>query len=279
MMALFVYNVVPVSSWKAFDWFFLCGNGWSSLFWRYAFGWWNLRILMVSFLLCLCAEPLMAQFYSYRGPDGKMHITDRPIKRKGYKLMKRYIPPAQREEMLRRKEEERRQSSIGKTPKAKRKHQLSAKQIAGLVDPIAKAYGVDPDLVKAVIRVESSNNYKVVSSKGAMGLMQLIPATAERFGVKNPWDPRQNVKGGIKYLRWLLAYFEGNVDHALAAYNAGENAVDKYRGVPPYKETKRYLVKVRKLYKKERLPYDKKIKHRSKMLRKAREAPQVARAE
>lgn len=229
-----------------------------------------MRTLLIGFLLCLASGPLMAQFYSYRGPDGKMHITDRPIKTKGYKLMKKYIPPSVRDAQREDAEREARLAQTGRRNRGNgpdKRFTLSADQIDGLVDPIANAYGVDPALVKAVIAVESSNNYKVLSGKGAMGLMQLIPETAERFGVANPWDPRQNVKGGIKYLRFLLAYFEGDVDHALAAYNAGENAVDKYGGVPPYKETRRYLEKVRKHYDKTQVDYDKRLKHRSKMLR------------
>lgn len=243
-----------------------------------------MRTFLIALLMFMGAGPLFAQFYSYRGPDGKMHITDRPIKSKGYKLQKKYIPPSLREAQKRLDREERRKQQLASKSKGSnklnKKYTLSAKQINGLVDPIADAYGVDPDLVKAVIRVESSNNYKVMSNKGAQGLMQLIPETAERFGVKNAWDPRQNIKGGIKYLRFLLAYFEGNVDYALAAYNAGENAVDKYKGIPPYKETRRYVQKIRKLYTKTKVPYDKRVKYRSKMFRKnKKEVAQVAQAD
>lgn len=78
--------------------------------------------------------------------------------------------------------------------------------------------------------------------------MQLIPATAERFGVRDPFDPQQNIRGGMEYLHWLLNEFEGNLDHALAGYNAGEGAVIRYRGIPPYRETKAYVKKVRRLY-------------------------------
>ena len=240
-----------------------------------------MRISLVLLFIFIGASPLMAQFYSYRGPDGKMFITDRPIKTKGYVLQKRYIPPSQREANRKAaREAERLEYISAKKSTPKSKFTLTEKQIARLVDPLAEAYGVDPDLVKAVIRIESSNNYKVMSSKGAMGLMQLIPDTAKRFGISKPLDPRQNVKGGIKYLRWLLAYFEGNVDHTLAAYNAGENAVDRYEGIPPYKETQRYVKKIRKHYTKTEVAYDKTVKHRSKMLRKPKkEIPLVASAE
>ena len=148
------------------------------------------------------------------------------------------------------------------------KYRLSKKQVRGLAVPIAKSMDVDPNLVLAVIEIESGRDVKATSSKGAMGLMQLIPATAKRFGVKKPYDPRQNIRGGIAYLRYLLSYFEGDVDLVLAAYNAGENAVDRHGGIPPYKETRRYVKKIRKLYTKEKLAYTDVAKRRSKLVTK-----------
>ncbi len=207
----------------------------------------------------------MAQFYRYKSPDGVMIITDKQITDKGYELVRKFIPPAMREELRQQAENEDRLAHTGYSGKNS-KFQLSREQIDGIVDPIAGAYGVDPDLVKAVIEVESARNARVSSNKGALGLMQLIPQTAARFGVTNVWDPHQNVKGGILYLRFLLAYFEGNVDLALAGYNAGENAVDRYGGVPPYKETKGYIKKIRQLYGIENLPYDQSLPHRSKLI-------------
>jgi hypothetical protein len=109
----------------------------------------------------------------------------------------------------------------------------------------AAAFGVSVNLVMAVIEVESEFDRLAVSSKGAQGLMQLMPFTARRFGVSDPFDPRQNVFGGVQYLRFLLDLFRGDVDLALAGYNAGENAVLRHGGVPPYKETRSYVQKVR----------------------------------
>ncbi|HET7655778.1 MAG TPA: lytic transglycosylase domain-containing protein [Luteimonas sp.] len=108
----------------------------------------------------------------------------------------------------------------------------------------AKEYGVDEAVVRAIIHAESSFNPRAVSRVGAQGLMQLMPATAERFGVSDAFDAAQNIRGGVKYLAWLLKRFDGNLRLAAAGYNAGEGAVDKYDGVPPYKETQRYVQRV-----------------------------------
>lgn len=121
-------------------------------------------------------------------------------------------------------------------------------EIVKLVNQTAPALGVDPQLVLAVIQVESAYHTNALSPKEAAGLMQLIPGTAERFGVHNAFDPADNIRGGVKYLRWLLAYFEGNVTLALAGYNAGEHAVDRHGGVPPYAETQAYVRLVHRLY-------------------------------
>ena len=112
----------------------------------------------------------------------------------------------------------------------------------------AKRYGVDSNLIKAVMAVESCYNNNAQSPKSAQGLMQLIPATAERFGVTNSYDADQNIRGGTKYLKVLTKRFKGNLINTLAAYNAGEGTVDKYKGVPPYKETQRYVKKVMYVY-------------------------------
>lgn len=111
-------------------------------------------------------------------------------------------------------------------------------------------YRVDRSFVKAVIGVESCYRPRVRSSAGARGLMQLMPVTAKRFGVQNRNNPSQNIKGGVRYLRFLLDRYNGDKALAAAAYNAGEGNVDKYRGTPPFRETKRYVKEVFKLYRK-----------------------------
>ena len=111
-------------------------------------------------------------------------------------------------------------------------------------EPAVWTHDLDPALVTAMIQVESNFDPFAVSGKGACGLLQLIPSTAERFGVKDVFDPEQNVNGGARYLRWLLDRFDNRTEYALAAYNAGENVVARYDGVPPYRETEAYVRKV-----------------------------------
>ena len=137
-------------------------------------------------------------------------------------------------------------------PKAKR-------WIVELVDTLAKWNDVDPRLVLAIIAVESNFEVKARSPQAAMGLMQLIPGTAERFNIRNAFDATQNIRGGIRYLRWLLSYYEGNIALVASAYNSGEGTVDRYRGMPPYPETRNYVRHVMQLYGRPYHPYNKKI--------------------
>ena len=127
-------------------------------------------------------------------------------------------------------------------------------QIHELIDGIAEQHRVDPELIRAVVQVESNFDPSAVSPKGAMGLMQLIPGTARRFGVRNAFDPRANLDGGVRYLKYLLDLFDGDLRLALAAYNAGENAVSRTGGIPAFSETRNYLRKISLLYPLDRPP-------------------------
>lgn len=122
------------------------------------------------------------------------------------------------------------------------------------VKQIAPRYAIDPRLVMAVIQAESGFNPSALSPKNARGLMQLIPETAARFGVKDVWNPIDNIKGGTAYLSWLLRHFSGNVEWVLAAYNAGEGAVEKHQGVPPFEETQTYVKRILAYYQKTQHP-------------------------
>lgn len=140
-------------------------------------------------------------------------------------------------------------SALAKSRRQQRRSVLAAPpRLAKLASAAAKRNHVDPALVQAVIQTESGWNPGAVSDRGALGLMQLIPATAERFGVENVFDPAQNVEGGTRYLRELLDRFHGNLTESLAAYNAGEQAVERSGGVPNYPETRAYVKKVTKTY-------------------------------
>jgi soluble lytic murein transglycosylase-like protein len=120
--------------------------------------------------------------------------------------------------------------------------------IDSIIDRVSSHYQVDPKLVHALIRVESNYDPSAVSSKGAMGLMQLIPATAQRFGVQNPFDPTQNIQGGVSYLKYLLHLFGGNLPLSLAAYNAGEERVIRSGGIPAIPETEHYVRAITRIY-------------------------------
>jgi soluble lytic murein transglycosylase-like protein len=129
-------------------------------------------------------------------------------------------------------------------------------KIAELVTALAPSYTVAPRLARAGHAVETNIEPKAQSRRNARGLMQLIPDTATRFRVKNSFDTRDNLRGGLAYLRWLLSYYRGEVALAAAAYNAGEAVVDRYRGIPPYPETRNYVQRVLTLFGSERHPYD-----------------------
>lgn len=130
------------------------------------------------------------------------------------------------------------------------------KKVMDLILRLAPEYGIYPRLAMAIVSTESNFNPLAVSPKNAQGLMQLIPETAVRFNVTKPFDPEQNIRGGLAYLRWLLAYFKGDVALVAAAYNAGEGTVNRFGGIPPYPETQGYVKRIKEIFKREEHPFD-----------------------
>ncbi|HIE54840.1 MAG TPA: lytic transglycosylase domain-containing protein [Chromatiaceae bacterium] len=170
--------------------------------------------------------------YKYRDAEGRILLTDNPRHGRGMALLKRFHYNAK-------------PMSGGSVPSLPRlKENIS--RFSPLIHKIASDMGLDPALIHAVILAESAYDPKALSPKGAMGLMQLMPATAERFGVRDAYDPVQNIRGGTRYLKWLMERFGNNLELVVAAYNAGEGAVEKYgRTIPPYKETRAYVKRVK----------------------------------
>src|SRR5687768_15702154 len=184
------------------------------------------RCLLITLFCTALASPAAAQIYSWRDADGKLVLSDAPKADKAG--MTTYAVHSA-------------DSVRATTPLVS--SGKSAPFEASIVQH-SRQHKVAADLVRAVIQVESAFNPVAVSTKGAMGLMQLMPATATELGVGNPFDPDQNIRGGVQYLRRLLDRYNGNVELALAAYNAGMGNVEKYGDVPPFKETKKYVEKV-----------------------------------
>ena len=153
-------------------------------------------------------------------------------------------------------------SYVSSLPREKRR-------MAELVQRLAPRFSIDPRLALAIVRSESNFEAQALSPRNAQGLMQLIPETAERFGVRDAWNPEQNVRGGLAYLRWLLAYVQGDVRHALAAYNTGEGAVERHAGIPPYGETQADVRRVGMLYPSDRHPFDAAVTEASRLVRTA----------
>lgn len=177
-------------------------------------------ILLVSLSL-LWVRPAPAEIYYQIDENGIAHFTNAPTTPQYKRLPPGVLPPTAK---------------------------LTPINISELIDAFAAEYELDPALIRAVIQVESNFNRKAISPKGAQGLMQLMPATVWRLSVGDAYDPHENIGAGVRYLRQLVDRFRGDLTLALAAYNAGENAVLRYKGVPPYQETRDYVTKVMSLY-------------------------------
>ena len=196
-------------------------------------------------MLVLWAIPAHGQIVSYRDSDGKRVFINsspaayvaRPIKTvvpKGFTLLGNVSRTTQ--------------GSSEVSPEVSAAEQTNRKKIEEMIREVSARYRVDPALVRAVIQTESNWNTSAVSRKGALGLMQLVPGTAQQLGVNNAFDPKQNLDGGVRYLHTLLERYNGDLDRTLAAYNAGPGAVDRAGGIPRYRETREYVHKVTDSY-------------------------------
>jgi soluble lytic murein transglycosylase len=175
-------------------------------------------VVAIGLWALVCAREAEAQVYTYTDSRGIVHFSDSPV-RGGNSQFRWRRRPSERAV-------------------------IASSTWDGTIARMAREHRVSPGLVKAVIHTESAFDPRAVSPKGALGLMQLMPRTAKRLGVQDPFDPRDNIDGGTRYLRYLMDLYRGNLPLALAAYNAGEGAVETHGGIPPYGETRRYVRKV-----------------------------------
>ena len=199
-------------------------------------------VIILTGTLMLWALPAKAQIVSYRDAGGKrVFINSEPVPKRPSK-----IP------LLRTSADgttpRTTHASFSASPEMSTLELANREKIEEMIREVSARYRVDPALVRAVIRTESNWNSSAVSRKGALGLMQLVPGTAHQMGVNNAFDPKQNLDGGVRYLRTLLERYNGDLDRALAAYNAGPRAVDRAGGIPQYRETRDYVQKVTDSY-------------------------------
>lgn len=184
-------------------------------------------VMALSAMVCTAPATARADIYRYEDPDGTVHFTDAPTDNR-FKIFMRDI---RKEKKLR---------TAFKLPGYAR----NPAEFEPIIDACSRQYGVDSSLIKAVIHAESGYNPAAVSPKGAQGLMQLMPKTAQGLKVADSFNPSDNIRGGVRYLRFLLDTFKGNESLAVAAYNCGLGSVAKYGGIPPFPETQTYVAKV-----------------------------------
>jgi soluble lytic murein transglycosylase-like protein len=190
----------------------------------------SVAVLSAAFLLA--SHEARADIFSFTDERGVVHFTNVPGLDKRYKLIHREV-----------------RNVTPRSGQVWMPSEADIQRFGGIIQTASSSHGVDTALVHAVITAESGYNPNAVSRKGATGLMQLMPDTAKRYGVRNSFDPVENIHGGVRYLRDLLVLFNGNVELAVAGYNAGENAVIRYGNrVPPYAETADYVPKVIGIY-------------------------------
>ncbi len=190
-----------------------------------------MRHILIVFLFVLSGFIIAyADIYKYVDENGVVCYTDAPFGKKANRVIKEKADTMPVQQQIARIDSK------------------DTTDYHSIVHEKAAVYNIDPSLIKAVIKTESNWNSRAVSRKGAMGLMQLMPATASEMNVLNPFSPEENIEGGTRYLKYLLERFNGNLTLALAAYNAGPRTVEKFRFIPPITETKQYVSKVLSLY-------------------------------
>jgi soluble lytic murein transglycosylase-like protein len=195
----------------------------------------NLGVVIAAMALGVIARPAMADIFTFTDDNGVIHFTNIPSNDKRYRLL--------------RKEGDNPAPSTMARASSWLPSETLIRQYSPLIERVSLEYGVEKALVHAVISAESGYNPYAISRAGALGLMQLMPETAKRYGVKNSLDPEQNINGGVRYLKDLLMMFNGNIELAVAAYNAGENAVVRAGNrIPNYAETVQYVPKVLGFY-------------------------------
>jgi soluble lytic murein transglycosylase-like protein len=200
----------------------------------------HVKIVAAMTLLLFLSPAVRADIYKYTDEDGVVCFTDAPFGKKTEKVAKEKTSDLLIENR-----------AVTRTSANRRTASAFAAPVdyAPYVREAASKYEVEPELIRAVIKAESNGNHRAVSPKGAMGLMQLMPQTANDMNVSNPFNPEENIEGGTRYLRYLLEKFNGDITLALAAYNAGPQTVEKYGNVPPISETIQYVKKVFAFYK------------------------------
>jgi len=182
-----------------------------------------LTFMMVMFITLFIITPARSEIYLKKTESGKIKLTDDPID-ESYKLILDSKIPEEYD-----------------IP--------SKKELREYVATASEEYGIPETLIYAVIRIESGGDETARSHEGALGLMQLMPSTAESLGVENPYEPRENIMGGSRYLKRMLNTFDGDLSHALAAYNAGPGSVHEHNGIPPFQETEEFVKRVRSAFK------------------------------
>lgn len=195
----------------------------------------------VAVALLVFASPAAADIYTYTDADGTLHFTNSPKGDKRYKLYIKSKPGGGRAA---------RPGVVPVPPSDTSKERFT--RYDEHIRQAATLYQIPEELVRAVIRVESNYDSRAVSHAGAQGLMQLMPGTAKRMQVRDAFDPRENIFGGVRYLRILANLFNGDLSLTIAGYNAGEGAVMKHRGIPPYDETQLYVARVLEYYRRYR---------------------------